>query len=308
MKPIASQSACDLVVDAYQEHLITVAGLQPSTCAKWASFVRLFLKAQFTPKTVQLEVRQLTPEALLDYVLQQGNRYQPGQLQSLASALRSFCRFLCATGRHAQDLSVALPPISGHHLQDLPTYLSRRQLQQLFREFDRCTVLGKRDYALALCLARLGLRAGEVAALSLEDVNWRNGWLRLAAPKGRRERQLPLPAEVGRALASYLRSAPPQGTCRRLFRTLRQERPLCASWLSQRVGAAMARAGLGRAGKRAHLLRRTFATHLVQGGASLKAVADLLGHLSLSTTQVYAKVNLPMLRAVAQAWPAEVGR
>jgi integrase/recombinase XerD len=308
MKPIASPSACDLLVDAYQEHLITVAGLQPSTCTKWASFVRLFLRAQFKPKAVRLEVRQLRPEALLDYVLQQGQRYQPGQLQSLASALRSFCRFLCATGRHAQDLSVALPPISSHHRQDLPTYLSRRQLQQLLQALDRRTVLGKRDYALVLCLGRLGLRAGEVAALSLEDVNWRDGWLRLAAPKGRRERQLPLPAEVGRALASYLRSAPPKAPCRWLFRTLGQERPLRASWLSQRVGLVMARTGLGRAGKRAHLLRRTFATHLVQRGASLKAVADLLGHASLSTTQVYAKVNLPMLRAVAQAWPAEVGR
>jgi integrase len=283
------------LVEPYQNHLITGAGLQPSTCAKWTSFVRLFLKAQFKPNMVEREVRHLTPEALLDYVLQQGQHYQPGQLQSLASALRSFCRFLCASGRQAPDLSPALPPISGHHRQDLPTCLSRRPLQQLLEEF-------------GLCLARLGWRAGEVAALSLEDVDWRNGWLRWAAPKGRRERPLPLPAEVGRALASYLRSAPPRGTGRRLFRTLRHERPLRASWLSERVGAAMARGGLGRAGKRAQLLRRTFATHLVQAGASLKAVADLLGHASLSPTQIYAKVNLPMLRAVAPPWPGEVGR
>jgi len=155
-------------------------------------------------------------------------------------------------------------------------------------------------------LARLGLRAGEVARLSLDDLNWRNGWLRLAAPKARRERHLPLPSEVGHALASYLRSAPPNGATRLLFRTARGQRPLSSAWLSQRAGAAMARAGLGAPGKGAHLLRRTFATHLVQQGASLKAVADLLGHASLSTTQVYAKVNLPMLRAVAQPWPREV--
>jgi site-specific recombinase XerD len=227
-------------------------------------------------------------------------------LQSLASALRSFCRFLCATNRHARDLSVALPSISGHHREDLPIYLSRTQLKQLLGAFDRRTRIGKRDYAIALCLARLGLRAGEVARLTLDDLDWRNCWLRLAAPKGRRQRQLPLTVELGQALAAYLRAIRPTGTTRALFRAGRTQRPMRAAWLSERVGIAMARAGLGTPGKRAHLLRRTFATHLVQQGASLKAVADLLGHPNLSTTQVYAKVNLPMLRAVAQPWPGEV--
>jgi site-specific recombinase XerD len=252
-----------------------------------------------------LPLCQLGPEVLLDFVLQQGKHYPPGQLQSLASALRSFCRFLCVTGRHPRDLSAALPSISGHHREDLPIYLSRTQLKQLLEVFDRRTLLGKRDYAMILCLARLGLRAGELARLSLADLDWRNGWLRLAAPKGRRERHLPRPEEVGQALAAYLRSAPPGSVTRALFRTRRGQRPMRSGWLSERVGAARARAGLGAAGKRAHLLRRTFAPHLVQQGVSLKAVADLLGHASLSTTQVYAKVNLPMLRAVAQPWPEE---
>jgi integrase len=246
------------------------------------------------------------PGALLNFVLQQGEHYPPGQLQSLACALRSFCRYLCARGHHPRDLSAALPSISGAHREDLPRYLSSTQLQQLLESFDRRTWLGKRDYAITLCLARLGLRAGEVARLRLEDLDWRNGQLRLAAPKGRRERHLPLPAEVGQALATYLRSAPPKGLTRVLFRTRRGQRPLRSGWLSERVGAALARAGLGASGKGAHLLRRSFATQLVQQGVSLKAVADLLGHASLSTTQVYAKVNLPMLRRVAQPWPQEV--
>jgi site-specific recombinase XerD len=154
----------------------------------------LFLNAQFKPKAPGWQPRQLEPGVLLDFVLQQGSHYPPGALQSLASALRSFCRFLCVTGRHPRDLSAALPAISGHHREDLPRYLSRLQLKQL---------LGVSD------------------------------------------------------------------------------------WLSQRVGAGMARAGLGSPGRGAHLLRRAFATHLVQQGVSLKAVADLLGHASLSTTQVY---------------------
>jgi integrase/recombinase XerD len=306
MNAIASKPPLDLLVEKYQTHLTEVAGLQPSTCEKWTFFVRLFLNAQFKPGSPVRELRRLAPETLLNFVLSQGRQYPPGQLQSLASALRSFCRFLCVSGYQERDLSAALPPIADHHQEDLPRYLSRSQLDELLEIFDRRTLLGKRDYAVVLCLCRLGLRAGEVAQLTLEDVDWRQSRLRLRAPKGGRERQLPLSAEVGAAIAAYLRSARPNGPLRALFRTDDGQGPLRAAWLSSRVGLAMARAGLGGPGRRAHLLRHTFATHLVQEGASLKAVADLLGHRNLSTTQVYAKVNLPMLRAVAQPWPAEV--
>ena len=119
MKAIASKSRIDCLIDEYQNHLISVAGLQPSTCRKWSFFVRLFLHAQFKPRV------------LLNFVLEQAGHYPPGQLQSLASALRSFCRFLCVTGRTASDMSAALPAISGHHREDLPTYLSRAQLKKL---------------------------------------------------------------------------------------------------------------------------------------------------------------------------------
>jgi site-specific recombinase XerD len=203
MKAIALKSPVDHLVEDYQEHLIDVAGLQPSTCQKWTFFVRLFLNAQYRPKAPEVPLPQLKPGVLLDFVLQQGEHYRPGHLQSLASALRSFCRFLCVSGRHPQDLSAALPAISGQHREDLPIYLSRAQLRALLEVFDRRTVLGKRDYAMVLCLAGLGLRAGEVSHLSLDDVDWREGWLRLAAPKGRRERRLPLPDQTGRALAAY---------------------------------------------------------------------------------------------------------
>jgi integrase/recombinase XerD len=303
MNTIPSVSPIDRVVEEYQAHLLTVAGLQPSTSQKWTFFVRLFLNAQFKPQVEILNLAALTPQTLLDFVLQQSEHYPPGQLQSLASALRSFCRFLCVTGRQDRDLSAALPPIADPHREDLPRYLSSEQVEAVLEAVDRRTRVGKRDYALVLCLARLGLRAGEVARLTLDDLDWAAGCLRLTATKGRRERQLPLPAEVGQALVAYLRTARPTGPSRALFRTVQGERPLSASWLSQRVGAVMARAGVAAPGKRAHLLRHTLASHLVQRGVSLKAVADLLGHTSLSTTQVYAKVNLPMLRSVAQPWP-----
>lgn len=296
------------LIDEYKHYLLHVAGLQPATVRKWSYLAGVFLDSQRHSGSVSAAPLRFNPHDLLEFVLRQRRRYSPGQLQSLGSALRSFCRFLYVSGRQSADLSAALPAISGYHREDLPPHLSPAQLQRLLQAFERRTVRGKRDYAAALCFARLGLRAGEAAGLSLDDVDWRRGLLLLRAPKGRRQRELPLSDEVGRALAAYLRASPPANGCRAIFRSVGARRPLTASALSARVGVAMARAGLGPSGPKAHLLRRTFATHLVQRGASLKAVADLLGHTSLATTQLYAKVNLPMLRAVARPWPTEVER
>jgi integrase len=178
MKAIALKSPIDPRVEDYQEHLINVAGLPPSTCPKWTFLVRLFLNAQYRPKAPEGPLPQLKPGVLLDFVLPQGEHYRPGHWQSLASALRSFCRFLCGSGRHPQDRSAALPSLSGRPREDLPIYLSRAQRRAFLEVFDRRTVLGKRDYAMGLCWAGLGLRAGEVSRLRLDDVDGREGSLR----------------------------------------------------------------------------------------------------------------------------------
>jgi site-specific recombinase XerD len=158
---------------------------------------------------------------------------------------------------------------------------------------------------MAVLAAKLGLRAKEIAQLSLDDLDWKGGALCLQQTKGRRARLLPLPAPVGQAIAQYLRTVRTDTPARQLFLCLSQPRPLTAGAVSAAVAAAMRRAGLKVSRPGTHLLRHTLATHLVQRGASLKAIADVLGHRSINTTTVYAKVDLPRLARIAQPWPEE---
>jgi integrase len=190
----------------------------------------------------------------------------------------------------------------------LPIYLSRPQLKALLEVFDRRTLAGKRDYAVILCLARLGLRVGELARLSLEDVDWRQGCLRLAAPKGRRERLLPLPEEVGRALAAYLRSAPAGGTTRRLFRSLRGQRPLQAASTFLTLRQQLNWQHL-RPRPRLHDLRHTFAVECLLGwyrqgqeelNAKILSLAAYLGHRNIRHAYWYLTA-VPELLALGSA-------
>lgn len=306
MKKITSITPIEGLLTDYQDHLLSDAGLTPSTCRVRTFYIRAFLNAQFKPKGQSLDFQKITPKALLDYLLEQRQRLCLQTLQCVASSLRSFCRFLCLRGHVRCDLRHAIPRVASHGRDNFPTYLTRRELNRLLAGVNGLSAAQKRNYAIVLCLARLGLRVGEVAQLTLEDINWRRGCLRLVQTKGRRERMLPLPAEVGRAFTAYLREGRPSSSARHLFLSLQDGHPLGATGISAMTTKAMARVGITNPGKGPHLLRHTVASHLVQEGAALKAVADLLGHRSLSTTQVYAKVNLPVLRRIAAPWPKEV--
>jgi site-specific recombinase XerD len=301
--PPKLQAAIERLLDAYREHLLQTAGVQPSTCQCWTFYVRLFFDAQFKPKAKHLDLTVLDPPKIRGFFQAQAQSYPPARLQALGTALRSFFRFLCLSGRHPQDLSGAVPRIAAPGREDLPAYLSEAQLEQVLQAVDTRTVAGQREAAVLLCLARLGLRAGEVAQLNLEAVDWRAGVVHLTRTKGRRERTLPLPGDVGQALVRYLRQRPTETACRRIFLSLRDGGPIGPDAISALAKAALRRVAIACQRPGAHVFRHTVASHLVQKGASLKAVADWLGHRSLSTTQLYAKVNLPQLRAVAQPWP-----
>ena len=298
------QTLIEHLLVTYHEHLLQVAGLQPSTCQRWTFFARQFLNAKIKPKAAHLDLAALDWRNIGDFFQAQAKLHSPARLQAMGTGLRSFFRYLCFSGRHPQDLSNTIPRIADPGREDLAEYLSLAQLQQVLQTAAGRTVAERRQRAVLLCLARLGLRAAEVAQLNLDDVDWRGGLIRITRTKGRQERLLPLPHDLGQALARYLRHRPKEATCRRIFLCLRHAGPVGANTISALAVRALKQAAIGCARPGAHIFRHTVASHLVQKGASLKAVADWLGHRHLSTTQLYAKVNLPLLRTVVQPWPS----
>lgn len=308
MKNIASINPIDSLLADYQTHLLNVAGIAPTTCERRAFYARSFLTAHFKPKARSLDFRKITAVRLRNFVLEQTQTLAMSSMATATSCLRCFCQFLYMRGLLPNDVSQGVPRIGSHGRDKLPNYLSQQEVHRLLNSLHGHAPSDLRNYAAVLCLAKLGLRIGELAQLALEDIDWRAGTVRLAQTKSRRERQLPLPMEVGRALVRYLRQARPDTESRQVFVCLQDGKPLNPESLSSMTARAMERVGITAPRKGPHLLRKTLASHLVQRGISLKAVADLLGHTHLNTTQIYAKVNLPLLKQVAMPWPKEVRR
>jgi integrase/recombinase XerD len=306
MKHITSFQGIDHLVDTYHQHLLDVRGLATGTCTNYVRHVREFLTDQWKATSHDLVLSQLGADTLVQYFTDQQSRSQPRSLLGRASSLRSFLRFLTLTGQGPAELVHAVPKIQTGPRTPSPYYLTEAQLQSVFAGLDRQTPLGARDDAVIHCLADLGLRSGEAAHLVLEDFDWHQGTLRLTQTKGRRERLLPLSTTVGHAVAHYLRHGRPATAHRQVFVSLPEGEPLSSQAISQLTSRALKQAHLVFPRLGAHLLRRTFATHLVQKGVGVKAIADLLGHRHLDSTPLYALVNLPLLRTVAQPWPEGV--
>jgi len=303
-RAVAPPSAMAPVLADYAAHLHATCGLTPATCRYRLRYAREFLGARFGRGRV--ETAALTARDIRAFVTARATRSTPGTAQVIASSVRSLLRFLTLRGQVPPTLVHAVPSVARWQHAHLPRTLTADELRRLWAAFDRATPTGRRDYAIALCLTELGLRVSEIPPLTLDDVQWRDGILRVAAGKGRRAHLLPLPAAVVRALATYVHRDRPATAARHLF--VRQTPPVGTA-----VSAALVRGVIRRAYTRArldagtgtHVLRHTVATRLLHGGASLKAIADLLRHRSLDTTAIYTKVDLPRLRAVALPWPED---
>jgi site-specific recombinase XerD len=249
--------------------------------------------------------QQLSAQCLRQCFLKYSDGRSHAVIKHCATALRMFVRFLSAEGQCPVGLEAAIPLVPHWRLSSLPRYFQPADVERIVASCDPATPIGKRDRAILLLLARLGLRAGDIVQLRLGDIDWKNAWLYVCG-KSRREARLPLTQEVGDALVAYLRAGRPRSDGDRVFVCSRAPfRPFaCHAAVSVIVDQAMRRAGVTPPGRgAAHLLRHSVATALLRQGVSLQDIATVLRHRSIQTTQIYAKVDVSMLEQIAQPWP-----
>jgi integrase len=246
----------------------------------------------------------MTAADVTEFVLAACPGRAAGSAKLIVCALRSLLRWLHLTGVAPASLSIAVPSVAGWRLSGLPRGLEPAQLRRLLAACDRRTATGRRDYAIMLLLARLGLRAGEVARLELEDIDWRRGELAVLG-KGNRAERLPLPADVGAAIAAYLRRGrPATAQWRSVFvRVHAPRRALTTGGVTMVVFDAAQRAGLGKI--HAHRLRHTAATAMLRAGSPLVEIGQVLRHRSPLSTAIYAKVDRDALAVLARPWPVD---
>jgi integrase/recombinase XerD len=300
--PSPVPAPADALLDRYRRYLVTERGVGTETAADYAAKVRPFLAGG--QKEGVIDLAGLTAAEVTAFIVVTCPSMRKGTAKLTVTALRSLLGWLHVAGEIAGPLAWAVPAVATWRLAALPSPLEPGQVTAMLAGCDTGTPAGRRDLAMLTLLARLGLRAGEVAALTLDDIDWRAGEITVTG-KGRRSERLPLPADAGEAVAGYLRDGRPdpfEGT-RRVF--LRVRAPHCgltATGVSQAVFAAGQRAGAGRVF--AHRLRHSAATGMLRAGASLPEIGQVLRHRRLLSTAIYAKTDVPALRALARPWPA----
>ena len=300
-KPERSRNSREQLMDEYQHYLLHERGLAQSSLLNYAPFAEQFLSNRFGQSDMPLS--SLTAKDVTKFIQHRVRQLSPGRAKLLVTALRSFLRYLRRQDRISVDLAGCVPPVACWSLSTVPKFLPAGTVQRVLRQCERETADGKRNYAILMMLARLGLRACEIVALNLEDIDWDNGLLTIQC-KGGRWAQLPMPTDVGEAIAIYIHSGRPRTQCRRVF--LRHRAPIRgfahSITVSTIVRRALIRDGIDSVRKGAHLFRHTLATDLLRQGASLDEIGELLRHRSPNTTAVYAKVDLIALRTLALPW------
>ncbi len=293
----------DLIFEQFRRYLFRERGLTRATVGRHELVVRRFVKERCEDDAKRFRV--LTSADILAFIKHHAGDGSPRSAQLMCSTLRQFLRYLHYSGYIKADLAASVPTIRRWRLASLPEYLLPSQVRSVLSACDRRSEIGRRDYAILLMLARLGLRANEIATLTLDDIDWRGGQLSVQA-KGRQRAQLPLPHEVGSAIVDYLRNGRPRSDSRRLF--LRHLAPH-AGFASSCAVSMIATTAVKRAGiqdvahKGSHLFRHSLATSLLRAGASLTEIGQVLHHKHHDTTRIYAKVDIDSLRALSLPWP-----
>lgn len=304
--PAHDDSPVAALLARYEGYLRRERALEECTIAGYLRFVQAFVTERLDGNGAPSN--SLRPGDVRDFLLARVRRLAPKRAQYMGTALRSFLRFLFLHGETDTDLARAVPTVRQWRLSSVPRYLPARDVERLLRACDRSSATGRRNRAVLLLLARLGLRASEVLGLELRDLHWREGEI-VVRGKGLVHDRLPLLADIGKALALYLQKDRPPGSSRRVFLCRRAPHRGFAhpSTVTTIVARTLVRAGLAPATRGAHLLRHSLATTMVRQGASLSEIGQVLRHRSPNTTEIYAKVDFGALRDVAMSWPTARG-
>jgi integrase/recombinase XerD len=302
---VPAPTPADQLQDTFRDYLRLERALAPATLVSYLGFAGEFLTARFGAGPVDLT--SLCAADVTGFVQRRAATLRSKRVQVMTSALRAFLRFARYRGELPTDLAACVPAVASWSLSTVPRALPPGQVERVLAACNRQTAVGRRDYAILLLLARLGLRAGEIATLTLEDLDWQAGVLTVRG-KGGRASQLPLPVAVGEALAAYLQDGRPRGASRCVF--LRGRAPVVSFKGSPAIDSivkhALAHAGIDAPRKGAHQFRHSLACQLLRHGASLAEIGELLRHRSPQTTALYAKVDLAALAPLALAWPGGV--
>lgn len=293
---------CEHLADEFGHYLFKERTLAAKTVADHLRVVRRFLLERFGKDSIRLS--ELCAKDITDFVQRHAYEFSHGRYRVILTVLRTFLRYLLWQGEISTDLAACVPSVANRKFATLPKSLEAGQVELVLSKANRRTAIGKRNYAILLLLARLGLRAGEVVKLTLDDIDWGAGEITIHG-KGERMARLPLPHDAGAAIADYLQHGRPSCTSRRVF--VRQKAPLVGFANSIAISAlvcrALERAGVDSPRKGAHLFRHTLATEMLRRGASLPEIGELLRHRDPDTTEIYAKVDLVSLRTLAMPWP-----
>lgn len=305
VSPTCRETKVQRCVLAYERYLREARGLAPATISNYAPFVHAFLQHRFGSGRVTLS--ELRAGDVVGFVQRTAPGMNRKRAKIMTTALRSFLRHVRYRDEGVPDLAAAVPVVANWSMTSVPRALPAAAVHRLLRSIDRTTATGRRDYAMLLLFARLGLRLSEVAFLELDDIDWRTGTLHVRTKGGIRN-DFPLSHEVGEAIADYLRHGRPAHQCRRVF--LRVRAPIGGFRGAGGVGSvirhALERAGIKAPTHGAHQFRHALSVEMMRQGASLSEIGDVLGHRHPDTTRIYAKVDLAALRPLALPWPGGV--
>jgi integrase/recombinase XerD len=292
----------DELVDRYRSWMVEDRALAPRTVERYEATARRFLTGRVGRRGGECGAENLAGSEVFEFLLAETERVSVGSAKGRVAELRCLLRFLFLEGFTEMPLAVSIPPVAGWRDTTLPPTLSRSQVEAILAAHDTLTVTGRRNYAIVLVLARLGLRAAEVGALGLEDLDWRAGQL-IVRGKARRDDPLPLPADVGEAIAAYLLDGRPETPSRAVFITrFAPLKALAPQSVSKIVYEASRRAGIDPP-VCSHRLRHALATDMLAAGVRLPDIGQVLRHRDLATTAIYAKVDHDALRELAVDWP-----